>query len=151
MKFKTYSQQYRENLDSLCKLYGFNNIFLFDMAKPFIPSTLKVVGPSDSTSKQINCHGYTFNKNCWYEVKNVFKILKDGKLIETKKPQEGDIVIYYLRDTEPLPVIKHTGIYQGKGKIKSKWSNGPIFLHDIWNVPYTYGKIVKFFKKLDSA
>lgn len=126
---------------------GFKNMALFDLVKDFIPGNLKKIGDPDSSIKQINCHGYTFAKDCWYEVKNVQETINRKILLETKKSKKGDFVIYFLNKTTGIKIIKHSGIYLGKGKVRSKWGNGPVFIHDLYNVPFTYGEFVKFFKK----
>lgn len=147
MIFKTYDTEYRKNLDSLCAMSGFKNVVLFDYVKDFIPRSLKIVGSPDSSVKQINCHGYTFKKDCWYAVKNVHDAITSGILIEVEEPDEGDIIIYYLDESADRQIIKHTGIYLGEDKVRSKWANGPVFIHNVFNVPHSYGKIVKFFKE----
>lgn len=72
-KFKKYTDNYRKNLDNLCKFIGFNNADHFDEVKPFIPNRLKVLGPPDTREKQVNCHGYTFGTHRWYTPKEVFE------------------------------------------------------------------------------
>lgn len=150
MKFKPYDPYYRENLDTLCKMRGFINADVFDLARPFIPESLEIIGLPDTAKKQINCHGYTFKKDGWYKVKNVRNLILNKNLLEVVEPEAENIIVYYLRDSEPLPIIKHTGIYIGNGKVRSKWACGPILIHDVFNVPFSYGEIIKFFKKVDS-
>lgn len=146
MRFKPYDIAYRKNLDILCQMTGFKNEDLFDLVKNFIPNSLELVGPPDSSVKKINCHSYTFGKNYLYVVKYVHDAIKNGILKEVNE-LEGDIIIYYLNESVNSPIIKHSGFYLGKDKVRSKWENGPVFIHNIFNVPYTYGEKVKFFKK----
>ena len=148
MKFKPYDLNYRENLDTLCKMRGFINADVFGLAKVFIPKSLEIIGPPDTNKKQVNCHGYTFEKDCWYKVKNVHDLIVNKKLINAEEPEAGNIIIYYLRASKSLPIIKHTGIYLGNGKVRSKWACGPILKHDVFNVPYSYGEIIKFFRRI---
>lgn len=148
MSFKNYEEGYRKNLDTLCTMFGFVDNGLFDFAKDFIPQNLKIIGPPDSQKQQVNCHGYTFGKDAWLKVKKVHDAISDGILVESEKPQKGNIIIYYIEGSN-LPIIKHSGIYLGEGKVKSKWANGPIFIHDVFNVPYSYGEKVKFFYKVN--
>ena len=127
-------------------MLGFVNADVFDIAKPFIPENLEIIGPPDTNKNQVNCHAYTFEKDDWYAVENVEDLIVNKELIEVEKPQIENVIIYYLRDSKPLPIIKHTGIYLGNGKVRSKWACGPVFRHDVFNVPYSYGEIIKFFK-----
>lgn len=147
MKFKFYDEGYRKNLDILCGMLGFCNRALFDSVKEFIPRSLKFVELPDSQDNQCNCHGYTFDKNSWFEVKNVHDAIRAGKLIKSNSPQEKNLILYYIGESSN-PIIKHSGVYLGGGKVRSKWANGPVFIHDVFNVPYSYGNDVKFFVKV---
>jgi len=144
MDFESYDEGYRKNLDTLYGMLGFCNIVLFDSVAKFIPQSLGLIEPPDSQEHQRNCHSYTFGKNTWFEVKNVHDAIKTGKLIETESPEKENVILYYKR-ASANPIIKHSGIYLGKGKVRSKWANGPVFIHDVFNVPYSYGNIVIFF------
>jgi len=93
------------------------------------------------------CHGYTFEKNKWYEVENVHDEINSGRLKETPNPQVEDLIIYYSGDTGESLRIKHSGFFLGNGKVRSKWGNGPIFEHDVFNIPFNYGEVINFFKK----
>lgn len=146
MSFKHYEEGYRKNLDTLYTMFGFVDNDIFDFAKEFIPQSLKIIGRSDTQGHKTNCHGYTFDKDGWFSVKNVHNAIKEGKLVESEEPQEGNIIIYFMEGSD-IPIIKHSGIYLGDGKVKSKWSKGPVFIHDVFNVPYSYGVVVKFFYK----
>ncbi|PIV07906.1 hypothetical protein CO007_04040 [Candidatus Roizmanbacteria bacterium CG_4_8_14_3_um_filter_36_10] len=66
---------------------------------------------------------------------------------ETPNPQVEDLIIYYSGDTGESLRIKHSGFFLGNGKVRSKWGNGPIFEHDVFNIPFNYGEVINFFKK----
>lgn len=146
MKFKKFDIKYRKSLDELCGRGEFKNAILFKQIRTLIPPSLKIKSPADTSEKQVNCHGYTFNKDCWYEVINVHKMINTGEIRPVDEPKENDIVVYYL-DGSKIPIIKHTGRYLENGKVISKWANGPVFEHEILNVPFTYGETVKFFRE----
>ena len=61
---------------------------------------------------------------------------------EVKEPRKGDLVLY-LEDNHP----KHWGIYDGSGKVRSKWGAGHIFKHDLAAVMSQYGNHVIFYRK----
>ena len=61
-------------------------------------------------------------------------------------PQAG-IVMY--RDKGAQRIINHFGLYKD-GKVVSKWNAGPLFEHDIADVPGVYGKVAEF-KRIDTA
>ncbi len=143
MSLKNYDSAYRKKLDSLTKMKEFIDVTQIDSIKKYIPDSLKKIGDPS----RVNCHGYTFNKDDWYAVKNVYDAIETKTIIETTNPEEGDIVIYYFNENKNSNRIRHSGIYFEHKKVRSKWGKGPVFIHDILNVPYEYGEIVKYFKK----
>lgn len=145
-KIKIYTDNYRKKLDNLCKLKGFANANYFDKVKPFIPKSLKILCTPDTNRKSLNCHGYTFGTHRRYTPKEVFGLISGDKLKEATEPKRGDVILY-IDETSRLPIIKHSGIYVGSGKVKSKWNtNGPVFEHDIFNIPFQYGNDIKFYR-----
>lgn len=146
MNFKKFSIQYRKNLDKLSNKPEFNDALSFNKIQKLIPRSLKVVGSPDMPNENINCHAFTFNQKKWYEVTNVFNKIntKEIKLIDA--PEKNDIIAYYLEGSK-MPIIKHTGRYLGGGRVISKWTKGPIFEHGVFNVPSTYGDVVRFYRE----
>jgi cell wall-associated NlpC family hydrolase len=64
-------------------------------------------------------------------------------MISTTNPQPGDLIVYKNNRKK----ILHSGIYLGDGKVKSKFGKIPcIYEHNVFDVPYEYGSIVKFYK-----
>lgn len=145
MKYKNYPEKYRKDLDKLFKFPGFVNKSNFSSVKELVPHNLRKIGPADTSRKQVNCHGYTFGTDSWLEQFKIIKVIKDGTLKETNNPERGDIILY-IEDIGTFH-IKHSGIYISDDKVWSKWSNGPVFEHDILNVPFSYGSKIKFYKK----
>lgn len=55
----------------------------------------------------------------------------------------GDIVIYFDGET-----FKHIGRRVEGGRLISKWGTGHLYEHEVLEVPLSYGKNVRFFKRL---
>ncbi len=146
MNFKRFSSTYRKNLDQMMKTRGMVDAVFFKDIKNDIPRSLKVVGLPDTSKTQTNCHGFTFKKGGWFEPKNVYQLLEQGNLIALLKPEKNCIVLY-IDNKRKLPIIYHSAIYFGKGVVWSKWSNGPIFEHKIFDCPFSYGNNIKFYKR----
>lgn len=145
MNFKRYSQSHRTGLDQLMRNKGMVDATHFHEIKSSIPSSLNVIGAPDTPNRQMNCHGFTFGKGAWFETPNVYNLLREGDLIELLQPKQNCIILY-INTERAVPIIFHSGIYLGNGTVRSKWSNGPIFEHKIFDSPYSYGENVKFYE-----
>ena len=64
-------------------------------------------------------------------------------LEETRGPEDGDVVLYF-RDGAP----KHAGKVRG-GAIISKWGLGHVWQHPAFEVPESYGDVIRIFKKVE--
>jgi hypothetical protein len=73
-------------------------------------------------------------------------ILDRGELQEVSQPETGNIVIYF--DSENA--VKHAGSVVDQNLIRSKWGTGPVCDHPIWEVPESYGSVVRFYRTIDS-
>ena len=118
---------------------------LFDSVRDSIPSSLKIIGLPDTLERQMNCHGYAFNRGSWYETHKVGELLREGKLLKLKQAQINSIVLYIDLGRE-IPIVYHSAVYIGKGFVRSKWSNGPIFEHKVFDAPFSYGERIAFYK-----
>ena len=56
------------------------------------------------------------------------------------------MVIYFNKDGR----IKHAGLNRGSGRVESKWGMGGLFEHDVFDVPESYGNVVRLFGKIPS-
>lgn len=146
MNFKKFSTSYRSTLDTLMKQRGMVDANFFNQVRNTIPTSLKIIGEPDTPERQMNCHGFTFNRGSWLPTPEVFQLIQCGVLEEIKKPAVNCIILY-IEIGRDIPIIYHSGIYLGNGLVRSKWSNGPIFEHKIFNAPASYGKNVRFYKK----
>lgn len=60
---------------------------------------------------------------------------------ELEEDSKGELVVYFMKDKP-----EHVGVGQGQ-RIKSKWGLNPIYEHEEWEVPASYGeKIVRYRK-----
>ncbi|MBN1896130.1 MAG: hypothetical protein JW789_00195 [Candidatus Aenigmarchaeota archaeon] len=65
----------------------------------------------------------------------------DGIFAHDGNPVHGDIVLYRDRKENKFT---HAGVYQANGMVASKFTIGPVFLHNIGDVPLCYGNEVYF-------
>lgn len=145
MNFKKFTSNYRRSLDQLMRKRGMVGAAFFHEVESDIPSDIKVIGLPDTVERQMNCHGFTFEKSTWFETPKVYQLLTQGHLVQIAHPKPNCIALYI--DTErKIPIIYHSAMYLGNGMVRSKWSNGPILEHKIFNAPYTYGENVRFYK-----
>ena len=57
-------------------------------------------------------------------------------------PSAGDLVLY---STETTGCFTHTGVVRSES-ILSKWGVGHLWLHDLWEVPASYGDAKAFYR-----
>ncbi len=55
----------------------------------------------------------------------------------------GDIVLY----TQDQRIVHAARVIEG-GSLQSKWGQGHLYVHHLWEVPARYGNTVRFFQKL---
>lgn len=72
-------------------------------------------------------------------------LLDKGYLTEVSEPvaSAGDLVMYFNGCA-----FKHVGILQGNARVVSKWGEGHLYEHALWEVPESYGDSVRFFRPL---
>ena len=118
---------------------------------------------ANSTRIPFNCYEYAFNIACTPPV-NIISTEGDAKqneklavttdfvseligevLIEREpcNATDGDIIIYFDNNTPT-----HAGKFY-KGRVVSKWGNGHLWEHVIYEVPLRYGDRIKFFLPVD--
>ena len=59
---------------------------------------------------------------------------------------EGDLVFYFNEERQ----FQHAGVIAGNHRVISKWGTGHLFEHGLFEVPESYGTIVRFFQHLAS-
>ena len=114
-----------------------------------LPVTLSVVSLPPIYSKNYNCFVFTFGlekdldflggKN---PVQQEFvKYLINKNILRTKDNfSAGDFIFYKNINGD----ITHGGIIKDSKRVISKWMWGPIIIHDIWDVPTSFGDTVFF-------
>lgn len=92
-------------------------------------------GNFDCASYVLNCFGIPGRP----EFLDVLSNLKKSD-IPLGIPKQ--VIFYYNLDSGKIN-FRHYGVYE-KGKVFSKWGLGPVFIHDIEDVPYAYGHYACF-------
>jgi hypothetical protein len=109
------------------------NLFLKRDYKGLENLGLKIVGDSaeyDCGNYVLKSFGFPGNDNTLHYLRTL------------TKEDEGDIVFYGVGKGNRFDV-KHYGLIKGK-KVESKWEHGPVFLHDLLDVPDYFGTEVMF-------
>lgn len=72
-------------------------------------------------------------------------LIDKGHLTETSEAQAmpGDLVMYFNGCD-----FKHVGILQAGTRVISKWGEGHLYEHALWEVPESYGTNVRYFRPL---
>lgn len=97
----------------------------------------RIVFVSDATWSY-NCHAYTWyisegkTDNVWIGTFEVPEFWEDGSYILTSSSSASSKV-YYPLDDHSAVITYHNGFLLHK----SKWGNGPVFIHDKNDSPYT--------------
>lgn len=68
-------------------------------------------------------------------------LLANGLLEEKVAGVAGDLVIYF-----DGVAFKHVGRMAQDGRILSKWGQGYLYNHQVWEVPLDYGQVVRYFQ-----
>jgi hypothetical protein len=117
-----------------------------------LPHTVKLM----SNPKGGTCVAYAFelNDNPIYEAiredfnREIFagrrfveRMIRE-RLREISQPAVGSLVLYFSESD-----WKHIGTVTGSDRINSQWGTYPIYEHDVYEVPASYGDQVRFFEK----
>lgn len=70
-------------------------------------------------------------------------LLEEELLEESLSPQAGDM-IFYSDDHQ----ITHAGVCIGGNTIESKWGEGNLWRHGLWEVPALYGNNIQYYSSL---
>jgi hypothetical protein len=71
-------------------------------------------------------------------------LISNGRLHETSEPEDGDVALYF-DDERP----KHGGKIRGE-VIVSKWGLGHVWQHAPFEVPSSYGSVIRTFKRVEA-
>lgn len=124
---------------------------------PKLPSELKIIESPLGYNNNYNCFLYILNLHKNIEILKesggfiysafIKKLIDLGELKKVLKPAKGTIVLYENEKEFPNE-FTHGGIMQDNQKVISKWSWGPIFIHDLFDVPLFYGDSVSFYEAI---
>jgi hypothetical protein len=74
----------------------------------------------------------------------ISEMLSEGVLVETdpKHLHANDMVVYYDNGT-----VTHAGVVRDKCLVRSKWGANEVHEHAVWDVPASYGDVVRYFRR----
>lgn len=126
--------------------------------KHLIPSNMDIMLAPPKEEKNYNCFLYALGLHQSLEILEDCKgfiysnflqhLLQNSILHFTDSPTAGDYILY--QDTKgPNNIIHHVGVIKGN-KVISKWSWGPLLLHNTWDVPESYGNDISYVQKISA-
>lgn len=117
---------------------------------------LEVIKFPPKDGGKYNCFAYVFgfqthndflNKNRYFDAVHILKMINDGALEKISGSNTGDLVLYFDSNDS----ITHAGILISPTIVISKWSDGPLMKHGLYEVKRSYGDTIQYFQKgLDS-
>lgn len=102
--------------------------------------------------KKYNCFMYALDVSHSEEIKSILQSNEDiafgtkfiQRLVNSgilPRSQSGSIIVYF-EDNKPV----HAGKFShGNKRVISKWGKGHLWEHEIFEIPFTYGKLFKLF------
>ena len=112
---------------------------------------------TDPDSFTFNCHAFTFGIHTAPEFKKLRverpTVVLDGSFVagligsllrESHNPADDDFVLYFGANS-----IKHSGILHA-GRVRSKWGGAHTWEHAVFEVPLSYGCLVRYYKWVQS-
>lgn len=123
-----------------------------------LPDVLHILSPPPTKDKNYNCFIYMLGLADTNVVKDsggflysdyILHLIDADLLKEVNTQSPGDYILYFNPVDHPGD-ITHGGILTSDITIvRSKWAWGPLFEHKIFDVPYSYGNVVKYFRRTD--
>src|SRR5437773_11416307 len=74
----------------------------------------------------------------------VERLIDQGHLAELDAPQPGSLVVYFDQGR-----VKHIGRLLSATRVESKWGEGHLCHHRVFEVPISYGSVARFFEPID--
>ena len=93
-----------------------------------------------SSSGKYNCHSYAWYSNSTlnsYWMKDPSKYMSDGSYTRVQKINLASKV-YYTSTNHSARVYDAEGSSINNAYVISKWGNGPVMVHKVYDCPYTY-------------
>jgi len=117
---------YNHNIKLIQRVYGgddcFQHIFRSNLPRDILKRFNSLVENSPDVFKRI-----------------VRLLIHKNALLMHDEKKDGDQVVIYFDKEDPTHFGKIVG-----NKIESKWGSGCVWLHDLFEVPLSYGKSVKY-------
>lgn len=123
--------------------------------RPNLPKELRIVASPPSPEENYNCFAFVFGLESDagflggrnpVQQEFIQHLLLHNILIVTSDPVTGDLVFY----ESGAGAITHGGIMQSADTVISKWMWGPTIIHNLWDVPSSFGDKVFFCKPVAS-
>ena len=92
-------------------------------------------------STEYDCIRYIIRRLGLIDGSGVIESLRSGEVIT--KPENWCLVLYHNSESIKTNKPVHHGLYED-GEVVSKWSYGPVYKHNIEDIPLDYGNIVEF-------
>lgn len=151
----------REKLNKIVSAKNAKNWYIPELFEkntlPNLPKELDLIEMPPKEEKNYNCFIYALglhkNSDVLKETKgfiysNFIKHLIEINEIKQVKKIQPNIIVLYINEKSNPNEFTHAGIAQENGKILSKWSWGPILLHDLFDTPFSYGNKVTYYKPI---
>lgn len=136
----------RKRLNNLCMAenYPFDDPRKYkEVFFPEFSEELRVISPPPEEADQYNCFAYALGLSELVKHYAFSQAITNQDLKEIDNPVEGDLVVYF----DGIG-IRHAGKYMSNTDVISKWARGPVFLHQVFMCPATYGNVIKYFGKI---
>ena len=94
----------------------------------------------EEASLRYNCHSYAWYSNSTlnsYWMKDPSKYMSDGSYTRVQKINLASKV-YYTSTNHSARVYDAEGSSINNAYVISKWGNGPVMVHKVYDCPYTY-------------
>lgn len=125
-----------------------------------LPPELELISPPTPEEQNFNCYIYALgfshdprflgNEN-WDFMRSLhtdFDAMINTEILrKITKPEKGCLVLWRTDEG----AISHVGLMEDEHTTISKWSWGPLFRHNIYDVPASYGDNLEFYLGLPEA
>ncbi len=112
--------------------------------RALLPSELEIISPPPEYEENYNCFVFAFGLqdnpeflggNNPVQPEFVENLISNSFLTPKKEISAGDYILYKNKQGN----ITHAGIAKDENTAISKWMWGPIIVHNLWDVPSSFG------------
>lgn len=147
----------RQKLEKLTQNYDLERqiIIIKDLKKEFNHSITLQLKNDSNNDKKYNCFMFALDVSQSEEIKSILQSNENmvfgtkfiQRLVSSEillLNQSGTIIVYF-EDNKPV----HAGKFShANKKVISKWGKGHLWKHEIFEIPFTYGKLFKLFSSI---